>query len=188
MAASGTRERLIKAASELFLQRGFSHVGLDQVLHRASLTKTTFYNHFESKEALIRAVLAARGAQVVAQMDAETKRLGGDSPRGQLLAVVDAIVHRFQKQGSTKCLLVSASIEFPNQQDPTHQVAMEYRRKRFEHCNSLATAAGIADADTFTKQFLFLIDGAILAWQAAGQADDVEATRRTAQLLVEAYS
>ena len=57
-----TRERLIGAAYELFYRHGFHAVGLDQIIKDSSVTKSTFYNHFESKEALIVAVLEWRAS------------------------------------------------------------------------------------------------------------------------------
>ena len=51
------RERILRAAMELFRKHGFSNTSLAQVLKSASITKGGFYFHFKSKEELGFAVL-----------------------------------------------------------------------------------------------------------------------------------
>ena len=59
-----TRENLIKAGLKLFHRHGIHTVGLDRVLQRAGVTKTTFYNHFESKETFACAVIDRFGEEL----------------------------------------------------------------------------------------------------------------------------
>lgn len=53
-----TRERVLEAASRLFREHGIAAVGLAKIMAQADLTVGTFYTHFESKESLVREVLA----------------------------------------------------------------------------------------------------------------------------------
>ncbi len=55
--AKRTRERIVREAAQIFSSKGFFHATVDDVLARADLTKGGFYAHFDSKEALARAVL-----------------------------------------------------------------------------------------------------------------------------------
>jgi AcrR family transcriptional regulator len=57
--AAQRRETLIAAASELFAQRGYDHVSLDEVAERAGVTKVIVYRHFASKKDLYMQLLAA---------------------------------------------------------------------------------------------------------------------------------
>src|SRR5205085_12136385 len=50
--AAERRETLVAAASELFAQRGYDHVSLDEVADRAGVTKVIVYRHFASKKDL----------------------------------------------------------------------------------------------------------------------------------------
>jgi AcrR family transcriptional regulator len=50
---------LIDAASELFAQRGYDYVTLDEVAAQAGVTKGIVYRHFGSKKALYLTLLAA---------------------------------------------------------------------------------------------------------------------------------
>jgi TetR/AcrR family transcriptional regulator, transcriptional repressor for nem operon len=54
-----TRERIVDVASKLFRQNGVAAVGLAGIMSDAGLTNGAFYNHFESKEDLVQAVLAS---------------------------------------------------------------------------------------------------------------------------------
>jgi len=52
-----TRERILRAAMELFRKHGFHNTSLAMILKRAEITKGGFYFHFKSKEELGFAVL-----------------------------------------------------------------------------------------------------------------------------------
>ena len=46
-----SKDRLIEAGMALLLQRGYNHLGIQDVLVATELPKGSFYHHFESKEA-----------------------------------------------------------------------------------------------------------------------------------------
>ena len=50
--AEENRERILKAASRLFRERGIDAAGVDDVTRAAGLTHGGFYRHFDSKDAL----------------------------------------------------------------------------------------------------------------------------------------
>jgi TetR/AcrR family transcriptional repressor of mexJK operon len=51
------QERLLTAAVEVFLEKGFAAASMDEIAARAKASKITFYNHYGSKEALFEAVV-----------------------------------------------------------------------------------------------------------------------------------
>src|ERR1700733_14315563 len=59
-----TRATLIEATHELVEELGFSAVTLDEIAARAGVTKGAIYGNFESKEALLVAMVQARGARI----------------------------------------------------------------------------------------------------------------------------
>src|SRR4051794_15007563 len=72
-----TRQRLLDAARQLMLERGFSATGVEEVCRVAGVTKGAFFHHFASKEELGRDSLAAWGAfgtALYAQAEAEPAR------------------------------------------------------------------------------------------------------------------
>jgi TetR/AcrR family transcriptional regulator, transcriptional repressor for nem operon len=56
-AAPGTRDRIVEAGRHLFWEKGYAATGLSEILDRADANSGSFYHFFESKDALLRAVL-----------------------------------------------------------------------------------------------------------------------------------
>jgi TetR/AcrR family transcriptional repressor of nem operon len=72
-----TRQRLLDAARQHMLERGFSATGVDEICRLAGVTKGAFFHHFASKEELGREALAAWaafGEAIYAQAYAEPAR------------------------------------------------------------------------------------------------------------------
>jgi TetR/AcrR family transcriptional repressor of nem operon len=57
--AAENRRTIIAAATQLFRERGVEAVGLSELMKHAGFTQGGFYNHFESKAALVAEVLAS---------------------------------------------------------------------------------------------------------------------------------
>jgi AcrR family transcriptional regulator len=68
-----TRARLIEAAKALFARQGVDNTRINEITDEADVGFGSFYNHFDSKEAIVEAVLeetlAAHGAAVAAVTD-----------------------------------------------------------------------------------------------------------------------
>lgn len=52
-----TRSRILEAAIKLFSNRGYNKASVDDICAEAGISKGAFYHHFESKQALFRALL-----------------------------------------------------------------------------------------------------------------------------------
>ena len=63
-----TRERLIEAASELFVRNGYADTSLDAVVERAGVTKGALYHHFADKRALYLGAYDAAHARLAQQI------------------------------------------------------------------------------------------------------------------------
>jgi TetR/AcrR family transcriptional repressor of nem operon len=71
MSRPNTREQIVQAGLKCLRERGFNGVGVQDITTSAGVPKGSFYNHFESKEAL--------GAEIV-------ERYGADTVRREILA------------------------------------------------------------------------------------------------------
>jgi TetR/AcrR family transcriptional repressor of nem operon len=81
------RERILAAAERLFRHKGFDAVGLAELMKEAGFTQGGFYNHFESKEALISEVLEKavdEGQQQLETAIAQSRRIGADPTTRQI--------------------------------------------------------------------------------------------------------
>jgi len=52
MARQNTREEIVQAGLKCLVEKGFNAVGVQDITDAAGVPKGSFYNHFESKEAL----------------------------------------------------------------------------------------------------------------------------------------
>jgi AcrR family transcriptional regulator len=70
---AATRDRIVHGAADLMYVKGVSATTLDDIREATGTSKSQLYRHFPDKEALVRAVIALRGRQVI---ERETDRLG----------------------------------------------------------------------------------------------------------------
>ncbi|MCG8601729.1 MAG: TetR/AcrR family transcriptional regulator [Verrucomicrobiales bacterium] len=57
MRKPNAKERILETASQLFHERGYSEVGINEIIEKAETAKASFYQHFSSKEGLCEAWL-----------------------------------------------------------------------------------------------------------------------------------
>lgn len=85
-------QTILDAASELFVELGFQATTLDKVAQRAKISKLSIYRHFENKEALFSAAIAARCNQFAPQALFEGVDGSADD---QLMAVGSSLLRTF---------------------------------------------------------------------------------------------
>ena len=66
--AAENRLAIVAAATQLFRERGVESVGLNELMKHAGFTQGGFYNHFESKAALVAEVLASAMVEGTAEL------------------------------------------------------------------------------------------------------------------------
>ncbi|MFZ4519452.1 MAG: TetR family transcriptional regulator [Microthrixaceae bacterium] len=71
-----TREALRAAALELFTDRGFESVTVEEICVRADVASSTFFRHFATKEAVVLADYDERGRQLLEALDAQPEGVG----------------------------------------------------------------------------------------------------------------
>lgn len=180
-----TRERLITVANELFYEHGFHAVGLDQVLERVGVTKTTFYNHFESKDDLVIAVLLERDRIELSEWLGIMHKKGGDDPRARLLALFDMLEDWLADPAFKGCMFLKAAAEYPSPSDPVHKAALVHGQNLFEAMRHHAALAGAPDPQGLAGQLMMVLTGAILERHSSGMVDRARRARATAGILVD---
>jgi len=81
------RQLIIDAAEKLFRERGVDAVGLTELTKAAGFTQGGFYNHFESKDALVAAVMdkaMENGASRLIEAIEQSKTMGLDPIKRQI--------------------------------------------------------------------------------------------------------
>jgi AcrR family transcriptional regulator len=186
-AGVSTRQRLIDAGYELFSRQGFHGVGLDLVLRDAGVSKQTFYNHFESKDELVLAVLEKRTEVELAGLRESLARLGGADPRARLEALWDVMGEWFNSPDFRGCIFITAAAEFPSRHDPAHVAAAGHALRIIEVLEELAREAGASEPRELAERLMMLVDGALIAKHVCGNDRAAELGREVARGVVGRY-
>jgi TetR/AcrR family transcriptional repressor of nem operon len=115
MVKANVRERLLDAGLETLHRRGFNGCGVQEITEAAGVPKGSFYNHFESKEALGAAVLDRYWQQ---RADTSLRILDDPKvrPRERLRGYFAAMAAKMAKRGYTGgCLIGNLGAELSDQ-------------------------------------------------------------------------
>ncbi len=89
---AANRAALLEAAIELFQTRGTRATKIEDICERADVAKRTFFNHFETREHLVREIALQRAEQLAAILDADPPAPG---PAGTQLEALFTAMGRY---------------------------------------------------------------------------------------------
>jgi AcrR family transcriptional regulator len=174
------RERVSRAAYDLFSREGTSTVGIDAVIAAAGAAKMTLYRNFPSKTDLILDFLERREKLWTEEwLQAESQRRGR-TPAEQLLAIFDAFGEWFAKRDFEGCSFLTTMIETNHKDEVVYRASVQHLANIRHYLKGLATAAGIDDPDGFARQWHILMKGSIMA----AHEGDTGAAARAKQVAV----
>jgi len=106
-----TREHILTVGEQLCMSRGFTGMGLSELLKTAGVPKGSFYHYFRSKEAFGVAMLERHFASYHQRLQAHFLS-GEGTARDRLLAYYQHALMQFSQQGIISgCLTVKLSAE-----------------------------------------------------------------------------
>lgn len=135
------RERILRAATALFAQRGFYAVSISDVAEEAGLVKSAIYHHFPSKEALYIAVLDQACRASRAEMEKGAK---GKTWRERLRGATFVLAHVVGPRSHILGLIIEGITQIAPGGDPAQADAMVSLRREFVSVLSREIASGIA--------------------------------------------
>jgi AcrR family transcriptional regulator len=156
------RDRLLRAAADLFCRYGINATGVDAVVEAAGTAKATLYKIFGSKEGLIEAVLDQEGAVwrtwFISRID---NTLGSASDK--LVGMFDALGDWFAEDRFFGCPFINAVGEFDKKDQRYKDIALAHKSVVMRRITALTAEAGCSEPETAAHQLGLLIDGAIVA-------------------------
>lgn len=177
------RERLLKAAAELFYRDGVGATGIDAITAHAGVAKMSLYNNFSSKSELVKAYLDARLEEWRVLCGERLAKAA--TPRERLLAVFDSYVDHAELAygwGFRGCGLLNAaaelSIDDPDrttvsvQKDEVEQLFKTYLR-------DMKPDGGTAIDET-AEHLSFVLEGAMARAGLDGHDGRLKAARTIA--------
>lgn len=105
-------------------------------------------------------------------------------PADRLLAMFDALEELFQEENFCGCPFIKATSEYPDLNDPIHQIALKHQRNVHTYVRGLAERAGAKDPDALAGQLCLLMRGAITTAQVTGQVDAAHQARTLGEMLL----
>ncbi|HZN33578.1 MAG TPA: TetR/AcrR family transcriptional regulator [Pirellulaceae bacterium] len=184
---TGTRQRLIEAATKRFYRDGFRNVGLDAILADVGISKTAFYKHFESKDDLILAALADRSRWIQDTFRQLMRERGGELPAGQLRALMDVVATITDSDGYQGCIFVNVSLEFPLPHEPAHLAASQSKADLESIVCAVAAEAGAADPRALAQELCLIMEGAYVTRHVTGNRQTIDIARRLAERAIGAH-
>ncbi len=119
MARPNSREQIVQAGLKCLVEKGFNAVGVQDITDAAGVPKGSFYNHFESKEALGVEIVERYGAN---QTRREILTDPTVAPLQRLRRHFDRISGLFADSRYTRnCILGGFSAELANQSEPIRE-------------------------------------------------------------------
>jgi TetR/AcrR family transcriptional repressor of nem operon len=161
-----TKQRLLAAGLRLMLERGYSALGIQQILTETDVPKGSFYHHFASKEDFALQVVDAYVADVHALLE-KTLSDGRRAPLERVRGFFEDVRDVYEAQGYLGCLLGALGQELAGASEV-------FRRKidgcvatiaqRLAVCLEEARTRGDLPAATNTAQ---MADVLVDAWEGA---------------------
>jgi TetR/AcrR family transcriptional regulator, transcriptional repressor for nem operon len=110
-----TRQRIVETAAERFRREGIAAVGVANLMSDVGMTQGGFYNHFESKDDLVREALALG----LKGMRERLRKVSSKSGKARLQDLVDGYLTTAHRDMVTRaCMLSTLVIEAGRNEGP----------------------------------------------------------------------
>ena len=178
------KDKLLAVATDLFQTRGINSTGVDTIVSVAGTTKMTLYKYFGSKEDLVLEVLKKGHADFQAWID-EKLNTSSKKPADKIQQLFDCIEEWVSSPAFIGVGFIKASAEFPNEQNPIHQLSSQQSREFRQFIGQLAKEANIKDADGLALQLSLLFEGSMQAEQMKRGSGAIKYAKKAAKILID---
>ncbi len=182
---AAVREKVLQTACALFYQHGVRAVGVDLVVEKAGVAKTSLYRHFATKDDLIAAFLEREDADFWGTWDRVAGRHADDAA-AELDAHLAWIGERAGRANYRGCPQINVAAEFPEPDHPARKVAAAHKREMRRRLKEISQRLGVSRPDELAGQLSLLINGAFVSSQIFKPGEATPLLRRTARALINA--
>jgi len=181
--APDTRERILRTASELFYREGTRAVGVDLIVARSGVAKTSLYRHFATKDDLIEAFLQLEDEDFWRHWDTVAAQHKG-APREELDAQLQWLGERIARPGYRGCPQINIAAEYADENHPARKIAVAHKQELRRRLADLARAMRIDAPETFALRLGTVIDGALSSGRALHAEGPAKFLLELAHLLI----
>lgn len=180
----GARERIVRAAGDLFYAEGIHAVGVDRVTAAAGVAKATLYQQFRSKDELVAACLQRRAEHWRASVADPVLALPGSAAR-RVGAVFERLGKAFATPGYRGCPFINAAAEYPGPDGPVAAAIAAHRAQVRGLFAELLAGVPAARRAALTDQLVLLYDGTMVGAQLDQGPRAARRARAAARQLLE---
>ena len=180
----GARERIVRAAGDLFYAEGIHAVGVDRVTAAAGVAKATLYQQFRSKDELVAACLQRRAEHWRASVADPVLALPGSAAR-RVGAVFERLGKAFAAPGYRGCPFINAAAEYPGPDGPVAAAIAAHRAQVRGLFAELLAGVPAARRAALTDQLVLLYDGTMVGAQLDQGPRAARRARAAARQLLE---
>ena len=120
------RQTIMQCALNLFSDKGYDSVGVQEIVKAAGITKPTLYYYFKSKHGLLEALIQEKGELLMMQLTKAVKTTGNISEK--LLQLAHAYVW-FSTEDEKFFMLMLCLMYYPRQNEAHQAIAPLIRRQ-----------------------------------------------------------
>jgi AcrR family transcriptional regulator len=179
------RARILDTACTLFYQHSVRAVGVDLVVEKAGVAKTSLYRHFGTKDDLVAAFLKREDEDFWGTWDRIAEKYADDAA-AELDAHLEWIGKRVGRPNYRGCPQLNVAAEFPEIDHPARKVATAHKRQMRKRLKNIAERLSIAVPDELAGQLSLLLNGAFVSSQIFKAGEATPLLRRAAHALIEA--
>ena len=162
----GVKERIIKAASELFYFQGFNQTGINQIIAEAGVAKASMYQHFRFKEDIAVAYLKGRHVMWMGNLNECVERK--NHKKGKVLGCFDYLTEWLGEVDYRGCGWQNIVTDLPTDHQKIKDQVVLHKNEFREWIHNLLKAEKLysdKEAMQLGDEILILIEGAIILSQ-----------------------
>ena len=159
------RELLLRSATRVLAERGFSRAGMDEIARASGTSKGGLYFHFPTKQALLAAVVSRAGALLQRRVRTAMER-AGDDPLDRAEAALSALFEGLSGRRAVARVLNEALAAGPEIRAQAAQIEDEFAallRPELERALALGRIAPL-DPELAARAWVAMAQGLIGAW------------------------
>lgn len=172
------RQRILETAGRLFYRQGYNSTGINQLIEEAGVAKASLYQHFKTKDDILKAYLAETSQ---AWFDQADKTIGAHSTtKEKVLALFDMLRDFSISTNFRGCNFQNAVVELAIDETDTRQFIQNHKRRMHQVFADLLVSSGPDVAEEIT----LLFEGALITSQLYQNREPIDTACRIVNRLL----
>ncbi len=159
------RDQIIKAAYDIFKQNSFFSVSMDELIDASNVSRRTMYNHFASKNQLIKAVMEHYQADYLLSVQVMFKKNKAKSAYDKLKLLLQHSLIWYRDKLFHGCMAMHALAEFSGREDGLEiiEACQAFKRWQLSFLEELTTEMTKKNPKRLAHELFIVMEGLTVA-------------------------